>query len=120
MILRPYSRSRRDFLISSAAMAASLGSGGALAAAPRDKIPLAISGTNWQQKSNWNFGTSGGIGRFTDWLKAGWFMTPTPTFLNKECETYSTTNSTDGNPNFQAFWRAISRADFRTRNSWWM
>jgi hypothetical protein len=103
-MLREYSRSRRDFLISSAAMAATLGSGGAArGAGPGDRIPLAVSGTNWRQKSNWNFGASGGIGRFTDWLTAGWFMNPTPTFLNNECETYSTLNNTDRNPNFQAF-----------------
>lgn len=102
MFFREYSRSRRDFLISSAAMAATLGGGEAFGGLP-GKVPLAISGTNWKQKSNWNFGTSGGIAHFSDWLKAGWFMTPTPTFLNNECETYSTTNNTDQNPNFQAF-----------------
>ena len=70
---------------------------------PGDKGPRAISGTNWTQKTNLNFGSATGIARFTDWLKAGWYMNPTPTFLNKECQTYTTTNNTDANPNFQVF-----------------
>lgn len=103
MVQRGYSHSRRNFLISSAAVATTLGSGHrAFGAEPGGK-PAAISGTSWTRKSDWNFGSSKGIARFSDWLKAGWYMTPTPTFLNKECQTYSTTDNSDHNPNFQAF-----------------
>lgn len=68
-------------------------------------IPAAVSGTGWSAKSSWSFGTAPGnnIGRFTDWLRAGWFMDPTPTYLNDECQTYNTRDLSDGNANFQAF-----------------
>lgn len=51
------------------------------------------------------FGTNPGnnITQFTDLLNAGWFMDATPTFLNNECETYNTTNTTNSNANFQPF-----------------
>lgn len=75
----------------------------ALAASP--KQPLAVFNTGWTQKSNWKFGTGPGnnVARFTDWLSAGWYMNPTPRFLNKECETYNTMDNTANNANFQAF-----------------
>ncbi|MGH6827814.1 MAG: glycoside hydrolase family 16 protein [Rhizomicrobium sp.] len=68
-------------------------------------VPAGVSGTNWARKSDWNFGTAeaNNVRRFGDWLKAGWYMDPTPTFLNKECETYRTTDGSDANPNFQPF-----------------
>ena len=73
--------------------------------ADADRSPAAVAGTGWSRKFDWRFGTGPGdnIRRFTDWLQAGWYMNPTPTFLNDECETYNTHDLTDSNPNFQAF-----------------
>jgi hypothetical protein len=67
--------------------------------------PAAIAGTGWAPKANWRFGTAPGnnIARFSDWLRAGWFMNPTPKWLNNECQTYNTTDLTDRNANFMAF-----------------
>jgi hypothetical protein len=104
----PCSHTRRDFLLSGAA---ALGTVAPISAFGTGETydghamaqPLAIRGTGWARKSNLNFGTKAEIARFTDLLRAGWYMTPTPTFLNRECQTYSTTNNTDANPNFQVF-----------------
>ncbi|HEV8015568.1 MAG TPA: hypothetical protein VGP48_08530 [Stellaceae bacterium] len=70
-----------------------------------EEIPAAVSGTGWSRKSNWNFGTLPGnnITRFGDWLAAGWFMDETPKWLNNECQTYNTTDLSNGNPNFMPF-----------------
>jgi hypothetical protein len=72
---------------------------------PGPQRPAAVAGTNWAQKSNWNFGTAAGnnVRRFTDLPRDGWFMNPTPTWLNNECQTYNTTDLTDGNLNFMPF-----------------
>lgn len=68
-------------------------------------MPAAVASENWTQKQNWTFGTNAGnnITQFTDLLNAGWFMNPTPTFLNNECETYNNTVTTNSNANFQPF-----------------
>jgi hypothetical protein len=67
-----------------------------------EAAPAATHGTGWRRKSQWRFGTGPGndIARFSDWLRAGWFMNETPRWLNDECETYNTTDQSDGNPNF--------------------
>lgn len=36
-------------------------------------------------------------------LAAGWYMNPTPTYLNNECETYNNNDTSNGNANFQPF-----------------
>src|SRR6185437_17112705 len=66
-----------------------------------DAAPAATQGTGWKRKAQWRFGTSPGndIARFSDWLRAGWFMNDTR-YLNDECETYNTTDRSDSNPNF--------------------
>lgn len=105
----PCCHSRRDFLFSAVAALGAAAPDRALGSGPpRDDhaaaaAPLAVTGTGWTKKTNLNFGTKAQIGRFTDLLKAGWYMTPTPTFLNTECQTYRTTDSSDANPNFQSF-----------------
>ena len=64
--------------------------------------PAATQGTGWKRKAQWRFGTAPGnnIARFSDWLRAGWFMNETPRWLNDECQTYNTTDLSDNNPNF--------------------
>src|SRR6185437_3516086 len=70
-------------------------------AAAEEGTPAATQGTGWKRKSQWRFGTAPGndIARFSDWLRAGWFMNDTR-YLNDECETYNTTDRSDSNPNF--------------------
>jgi hypothetical protein len=67
--------------------------------------PAATQGTGWKRKAQWRFGTGSGndIARFSDWIRAGWFMNETPRFLNDECETYNTTDISDNNQNFMPF-----------------
>jgi hypothetical protein len=67
-----------------------------------EAAPAATRGTGWKRKSQWRFGTGRGndIGGFSDWVRAGWFMNETPRFLNDECQTYNTTDTSDNNANF--------------------
>lgn len=74
-------------------------------AASASAVPAAVAGTGWRRKASWNFGTAPGndIRRFTDWLRAGWYMNPATRWLNNECETYNATDLTNGNLNFMPF-----------------
>ncbi|HEY3919322.1 MAG TPA: hypothetical protein VGL83_16145 [Stellaceae bacterium] len=76
-----------------------------LPAAGAGEAPAATGGTGWGRKSSWNFGTAPGnnVASFAEWLGAGWFMDETPRYLNDECETYNTTDRTNGNANFMPF-----------------
>ncbi len=75
------------------------------AARADDGAPAATRGTGWRRHAQWRFGTAPGnnVTRFSDWLRTGWFMNETPRWLNDECETYNTTDLSDGNPNFMPF-----------------
>lgn len=95
---------RRNFLLAGAGLLVARTHGRTMITATAD-APAAVAGTGWARRFDWRFGTAPGnnIGRFTDWLAAGWYMNPTPTFLNDECETYNTRDITNDNGNFQAF-----------------